>query len=771
MCVRFRPLESFEPFMCETRTGLRRLRPHCERRPPAMLVGIVALLSANNAAHAQTEPSPQDEPVKQDEEQATIDVTVRAKHGERNPKVTSPASRVQRRDIQERLPRSAPDALRYEPGVFVQQTAHSQGSAFVRGRTGQQTVLVFDGIRLNTSTFRQGPNQYFFTVDSHTVHHIDVLRGGSSTQWGSDALGGVIHAHPIEPQLDLMRRGLLVRPRTTVTFASADRSFGERFQLDVQLDQQLRALAGGGYRRVGELRGGGIVRSPRTGETPQVPALRDDGRTQLGTDFDEVTGDARVVWNLGRTTRLVVATYAYRQYDAPRTDQCPPPFAPRDECLTYDEQFRTLTYAALDRVGKGWTRRLRATLSHQRQHERRLNERPSSFVENGGRDDVDTFGFTVKGESEPLSLASLGSARVRYGGDLYHDRIESTAWTEFTDMPAVIPSSRGLYLTGSHYTHGGVFMDPEVDLGDGWQARAGARLASVYAHAPADPESGTEGVDRGWTAVVGHTGVSYSPTRFLTLSANVDRSFRAPNLDDLTSRQQTGPGFQFENADLTPETATTMEVGAHLSNAQAEAEVWVFHSAVDDAITRVARDDDDCPPATPQCQASWTRFQLENAPGSATVQGIEMAARLWLLHDLTVSATFSATRGETDNPQEPPSDPNMAYEDRIPLSRIPPINGTVEVRWRPRSGPYAGAGLRWATEQSRLAPSDLSDARIPEGGTPGFAVMDLLAGYRFDRNLIFNFVLENVGDAAYRYHGSSVNGPGRGVIVNLEAGL
>ncbi|MFW5739535.1 MAG: hypothetical protein ACOC1F_04135, partial [Myxococcota bacterium] len=57
------------------------------------------------------------------------------------------------------------------------------------------------------------------------------------------------------------------------------------------------------------------------------------------------------------------------------------------------------------------------------------------------------------------------------------------------------------------------------------------------------------------------------------------------------------------------------------------------------------------------------------------------------------------------------------------------------------------------------------------GGTPGFAVIDLVAGYRFDRRLIINLLLENVADTPYRYHGSSVNGPGRGIAINFEAGL
>ena len=41
-------------------------------------------------------------------------------------------------ELEDRLPRSAPDALRFEPGVFVQQTAHSQGSAFIQ-RTHRPT--------------------------------------------------------------------------------------------------------------------------------------------------------------------------------------------------------------------------------------------------------------------------------------------------------------------------------------------------------------------------------------------------------------------------------------------------------------------------------------------------------------------------------------------------------------------------------------------------------------------------------------------------------
>jgi outer membrane receptor protein involved in Fe transport len=680
------------------------------------------------------------------------------------------ASRVSPADLEERLPRSAPDALRYEPGVYVQQSAHGQGSPYIRGRTGQQTIVLFDGIRLNTSTWRQGPNQYFFTIDSASVHSIEVMRGGASTLFGSDAIAGAIDARPVEPELELGVRGR-VRPRSRLRYASADMDFSNRFQLDTQLSESLRFLVGGGYRRAGRLKSGGGVRSPTTGALPQVPAFEADGRTQLGTGFDELTADARIVQRLGARSRMVLAAYAYRELNAPRTDQCPPPFAPRDECLEYDEQFRSLVYAAHQGDLGAFARASFLALSYQRQHERRTLRRPSSFVRNGGRDDVDTLGLTLKLESENAQLAPWAQFRVRYGGDIFHDRVSSAGWTEFTDIGAVLPLSRGQYSDGSRYQQGGVFAEAETTLLDRLSVRAGGRLGFAHASAPEDPGSGTRPVDTTWRTLAGNAGVTWSLLPGLELLATFDRSFRAPNLDDLTSRQQSGPGFQFENPNLSPETADTVELGARFGFERLEADAWLFRSVVHDAISRAFRSTADCPPETPQCALSWQRYQLVNARGGSTIDGAELALRAFLPYAVVFRATVSYARGSGPNPQERPSDPSLPYAERVPLSRVPPLNGTAELRWNATPEAYFGAGVRWAKLQDRLAPTDLRDARIPEGGTPGFVVLDLRAGYRMDRRFVTSMVLENVTDAAYRYHGSSVNSPGRGFIVALEAGL
>lgn len=693
----------------------------------------------------------------------TDSVVIRAQPGDGTEKSGRAQSRTTRRDLDERLPRSAPDALRYEPGVFVQQTGHGQASPFLRGRTGQQTVLLFDGIRLNTSTYRQGPNQYFFTVDARSVRAIETVRGGASTLYGSDALGGVIEALPLEPTYE-ENGGLSVRPRTMLRYASADRSFGHRVQVDAQLSERLQGVVGAGYQRVGRLRSGGVVRGA-DGQPALVPRFEEDNRTQLGTGYREVTGDGRLVYRLGPSARLVGAAYVYRQYDAPRTDQCPAPGALRDVCLNVDEQFRTLGYVAYQGDLGALGRASQVALSFQRQHERRTLRRPSTIsirLNNTGRDSVNTYGATVKLASRPVPLGPGAQARLDYGADLYLDTVDSAAFEQFVDLGITRRQSRGQYLDGSTYTQGGGFLRGEASmLRRRLIARVGGRVGGTRARAPADPESGTRAVAQGHLLLASTAGIEVAAAPWLSLLANVDRSIRAPNLDDLTARQQTGPGFQYENPDLRPEIGSTTEVGLRLGGVGFSAEFWAFRSTLESAITRVIRGT--CPQNTSQCNSSWFVYQLVNVSGLSELRGVEAALKA-RVGELALRASFAATRGDGPDPADPGGE-------RVPLSRVPPVNGTAELRYDLRPELYLGAAMRWALRQDRLAITDRSDARIPLGGTPGFAVFDARAGVRLRRELLVALVVENLADAAYRTHGSSINGPGRGVLLQLEAGL
>lgn len=290
---------------------------------------------------------------------------------------------------------------------------------------------------------------------------------------------------------------------------------------------------------------------------------------------------------------------------------------------------------------------------------------------------------------------------------------------------------------------------------------AGGRAAAVGANVPQDPASGSTAATPRWIAAVGRAGATARVHPDLTLRLNFDQGFRPPNLDDLSSRQQVGPGFQFENAELEPERTNTLELGVETTAGPLSIQLWSFATWLDTAILRVVREQADCPPLTDACRASRTQFQLVNAGDTAVILGAEAGATASLPAGVSLRATYAYARGEGSAPDG----------ERVPLSRIPPMNGTFEARYLAgHTGLYVAAVLRWALAQRRLAPSDLADARIPSGGTPGYAVCDLRAGFRYNPRVRFNLVLENLIDAAYRVHGSSINGPGRGVLLGITLG-
>jgi iron complex outermembrane receptor protein/hemoglobin/transferrin/lactoferrin receptor protein len=693
------------------------------------------------------------------------------------------ASVVSRRQIQERLPRSAPDALRFEPGVYVQQTAHAQASPYLRGVTGQQTLMAFDGIRLNTSTFRQGPNQYFFTVDSRTIRSLEVLRGSASTRWGSDAIGGALLTTPLDPTMDPSKRWSF-HPRLMLAHRMADSELGGRAQLDLSWRGKIGVFAGVGYRDVGQLETAGAVRSPATGQPWKEPRLASDARTQLGTGFRELTADTRLVWRIDPKWRLTAAYYDYRQKDAPRTDKCPPAEAPDDECLIYLDQFRTLTYLAADMEdGPDAAARARISVSYQNQHERTQLTRDNGIahipggLESNGRDDVHTLGLRTSLSTAALPVGEHLAFGVDYGGDVYFDMIESLAWLRWTDVAPPVTSvlPRGQYIDGSRYLTSGIWAEPHLWVGPRVRLRGGVRGAFAWAKANGEDESETLAVDRKWATAVGNAGLMVIASDWLTWHLDFDQGFRAPNLDDLTSRQQTGPGFQYENANLEPERSLSLDTGFRVRHRYIEASAFFWHSFIRELIARAPRELGDCPggdAANPTgCAGSRTRFQLVNLDGWALLRGVDTSVRVFMPAGFALATTLSWAWGEGPNPIPAPDGELGNYEQRLPLSRVPPLNGNVELSWYADFGLWLGSALRWAGPQTRLAVADAADPRIPRGGTPGFAVWDLRAGYRFDPNVLASLVLENVLDTPYRYHGSSVNGTARSLNLSLEVGF
>jgi outer membrane receptor protein involved in Fe transport len=247
------------------------------------------------------------------------------------------------------------------------------------------------------------------------------------------------------------------------------------------------------------------------------------------------------------------------------------------------------------------------------------------------------------------------------------------------------------------------------------------------------------------------------------LLATFDHSHRSPNINDLTARQQTGPGYQFENPNLEAEKANTFELGTRLHWNILRIDLFGFYTQLQNAIVKAPKTIDNCPEAASGCASSWSQLQLVNTAGTSTLYGAEASVIGRTKIGLDFRATVSYAYGQSPDVIDP--------DNFVPISRIPPLNGTAEVHYRFFQNWKVGTALRWARAQTRLAPADINDmTRIPMGGTPGFAIFDFRISYRAKNKWLASFVLENVFDSPYRYHGSSVNGAGVGGMIVFDLG-
>ena len=202
--------------------------------------------------------------------------------------------------------RTLPEAFRETPGVHVQKTGHGQGSPFIRGFTGFRTLLLIDGVRLNNAVMRDGPNQYWTTIDPLTVSGLELVKGPSSVLHGSDAIGGTVRVmtRGREPLEASDEPDVHFGSGAHYRFAGAEDSHAARGELSMASGPEagrLGVLGGVSYRNFGDLSGG-----RHTGELSN-------------TAYDELDGDAKAIWKPEDELELVLAFQRVTQDDVPRT--------------------------------------------------------------------------------------------------------------------------------------------------------------------------------------------------------------------------------------------------------------------------------------------------------------------------------------------------------------------------------------------------------------------------------------------------------------------
>ncbi len=134
--------------------------------------------------------------------QVADDVIVVTASGFEQPRSeTGQAIEVVDRDRLDRLQSATiSEALQTVPGVSIATRGGlgGQTSAFIRGGSSAQTLVLVDGVRINDLTSPNGAFD-FGALMTGNIGQVEILRGPNSIIWGSQAIGGVVNVQSIVP--------------------------------------------------------------------------------------------------------------------------------------------------------------------------------------------------------------------------------------------------------------------------------------------------------------------------------------------------------------------------------------------------------------------------------------------------------------------------------------------------------------------------------------------------------------------------------------------
>ncbi|WP_025761883.1 TonB-dependent receptor plug domain-containing protein [Dyadobacter tibetensis] len=606
---------------------------------------------------------------------------------------------------------TTPDVLMGTTGVFMQKTTQGGGSPFIRGLTGNQTLTLIDGIRLNNSTFRYGPNQYLNTVDPFSLDRIEIYRGGGSVAYGTDALGGTIQL--FTPTLAYASK-TQAYGKVLARYGTSDMEKSIRVQGGIQRER-LALQAGISVKKFGDVVGGDT-----TGR--QTPS----GYTDI--DFD-LKGKLKISenWN------VILAHQSVNQRHVPvfyryQLDQ----YALNE----FDPQKRSLSYARLEgSTTKNLWSKITFITSYQTSQEGRNSQKIGENSLRKESDGIKTWGSSLNFQSQ------LGKNWTASSGvEVYYDKINSKR-IDINQAEGSEISKRGLYPDGSAYLNYALYTLHQYRL-NRWKVDYGLRYNGFHIKLN-DRDLGTIKISP--KAFVGNIGLAYQPSSFSNIYLSLNTGFRAPNIDDMGTLGIVDFRYELPAYDLRPERSYNFEMGYKIRSGSWAMGLALFQNYLNDLITREK---------VPGEQINGVDVYIKSNTEKAQIRGAEFEAEYHLTEYWRIYTSATYSYGKSVSNQEP-------------LRRIPPVNGRVGLSFH-RNQLTLTPEMLWAGAQKRLSAGDKSDNRIPEGGTPAWSIFNIRALYDW-KILSLQVQAHNLFNADYRTHGSGINGPGRSLWIGLTA--
>ena len=655
--------------------------------------------------------------------------------------LAQPVNVISEQEILERGTEVVAQVVDEEQGVNLQRTSPSLSAVSVRGLTGRNVAVYVDGVRYTTSAQRGGVGTFFSLIEPSSLEAVEILRGPNSSQYGSDAHGGVINfinRSPAYGSEDGKFHG-----NTNTFYSSVANSFGGN-QLVTYGTKRYGLLLNANARRINRLRpGAGLDTHAAVTRFLGIPSSILGSRLP-DTAFTQYGGLLRASFNIDDSTQFLLNYDRSQQDGGRRYDQ----LLGGDGNLIADLRniISDMFYARLIKQKLGFFDTGSFTFSYNGQREERINQggngNPVGAITNQ-RERTNVLGLSFFVDKQ------LGERNtVLLGADMYHDKIAAPAFTTDPVSRAVV-NSRPRIPDGARYLSYGFFaQDVFTAIPDRLHLSGAVRysVASYRARAADAPLVNNVRLfpddSERFAAFSGRIGAVINVGGGFDIAAKYARGFRAPNTTDLGIVGLVGTGFEVNSQTaaslggfigtsagsdavstgipitrLTPEISDTFDLSLRYTSRQFAAELTGFTNKLNDvyfdqalilpagAVGKFLGSEQ----IVSQNSRGWVSVGV--APGSpvlvrvnydaARINGVEFNSRARFSDQFSAKANLTYVRGYSLLNGLPPN-----IEGGIPNPA-----GNFSLRYQPRARFYLEGYSTVAARQRRLSSLDLTDRR------------------------------------------------------------